>query len=87
MESVAHYAEGQQPLIVTSWGLETPANSPENSTNPAPGDAKNGALDPQTCAIDPALDALIDAWPTLPEAIQAGILAMVRAGNVRRELV
>jgi hypothetical protein len=25
------------------------------------------------------LGAIIDAWPTLPEAIKAGILAMVRA--------
>jgi hypothetical protein len=27
------------------------------------------------------LPAIIDAWPTLPEAIKAGILAMVRAIN------
>jgi hypothetical protein len=31
--------------------------------------------------IDPALAALIDAWPALPEAIRAGILAMVRAAG------
>jgi hypothetical protein len=28
---------------------------------------------------DPELAALVDIWPTLPEAIRAGILAMVRA--------
>ena len=28
---------------------------------------------------DPALAALVDAWPTLPEPIKAGIVAMVRA--------
>jgi hypothetical protein len=27
------------------------------------------------------LAALIDAWPTLPEAIRAGILALVRAAG------
>jgi len=27
------------------------------------------------------LGIIIDAWPTLPEAIKAGILAMVRAGG------
>jgi hypothetical protein len=32
--------------------------------------------------IDPGLASLIDAWPTLPEAIRAGILAMVRATGV-----
>jgi hypothetical protein len=30
---------------------------------------------------DPELAALIDAWPTLSEAIRAGILAMVRASG------
>jgi hypothetical protein len=30
---------------------------------------------------DPGLAALIDAWPTLPDAIRAGILAMVRAAG------
>ncbi|HKA55972.1 MAG TPA: hypothetical protein VKJ47_20160 [Candidatus Binatia bacterium] len=60
-------------------GIEPTANSPENSTNPAQGVAKSGALTPTKPNIDPALAALIDAWPTLPEAIRAGILAMVRA--------
>jgi hypothetical protein len=29
--------------------------------------------------IDADLGRLIDAWPTLPEAIRAGVLAMVEA--------
>jgi hypothetical protein len=62
-------------------GLETPAQSPKNSTNLAPGGVKSGALAPKTQAIDPALAALIDAWPTLPDAIRAGIVAMVRAAG------
>jgi hypothetical protein len=28
---------------------------------------------------DPDLTAVVDAWPTLPEALKAGILAMVKA--------
>jgi hypothetical protein len=28
---------------------------------------------------DPGLAAVVDAWPDLPEAIKAGIVAMVRA--------
>jgi hypothetical protein len=34
-----------------------------------------------TCLTPPELRAVIDAWPTLPEAIRAGIMAMVRASN------
>jgi hypothetical protein len=62
-------------------GLEPSANSLDNSTNPASGGAESGALALQTFPIDPALAALIDAWPTLPEAIRAGIQAMVRAAG------
>ncbi len=32
---------------------------------------------------DPELAALVDAWPALPEAIRAGILAMVKAAGGR----
>jgi hypothetical protein len=31
--------------------------------------------------IDPDLAAVVDAWPELPEVIQAGILAMIRAAR------
>jgi len=30
---------------------------------------------------DPDLAAIVTAWPTLPEPIRAGILAMVRAAR------
>jgi hypothetical protein len=32
--------------------------------------------------LPPDLAAVVAAWPTLPEAIRAGILAMVRAASV-----
>jgi hypothetical protein len=32
-----------------------------------------------TCQSDPDLAAVVATWPTLPEAIRAGILAMVKA--------
>ncbi len=35
-----------------------------------------------TCKTDPDLAAVVDAWPTLPEAIRAGILAMVKASRL-----
>jgi hypothetical protein len=34
-----------------------------------------------TCKNDPALAAIVNAWPKVPEALKAGILAMVRAAN------
>jgi len=30
-------------------------------------------------AVEPDLTHLINVWPTLPEALKAGIMAMVRA--------
>ena len=34
---------------------------------------------PKKASISPELHDLIDAWPELPEAVKAGILAMVNA--------
>jgi hypothetical protein len=31
--------------------------------------------------LDPDLAALVGAWPTLPDAIRAGIMAMIRAAG------
>jgi hypothetical protein len=31
------------------------------------------------CPIDTELARIVDAWPTLPDAIKAGIMAMVEA--------
>ncbi len=41
--------------------------------------ANAGALETKPAHIAPDLQAIIDAWPTLPEAIRTGILAMIRA--------
>lgn len=40
--------------------------------------AKSDASDHKTAATDPDLRAVVDAWPMLPDAVKAGILAMVR---------
>jgi hypothetical protein len=38
-------------------------------------------LPTDTCKTDPTLATVVDAWPDLPEAIKAGIMAMVRAAR------
>jgi hypothetical protein len=40
-------------------------------------------LPTDTCQTDPDLSAIIDAWPALPEAVKAGIVAMVKAAAGR----
>jgi hypothetical protein len=59
--------------------IRTASETPGNTALSAKGGAESGALTPTKTNIDPALSALIDAWPMLPEAIRAGILAMIRA--------
>jgi hypothetical protein len=36
-------------------------------------------LPTDTRPSDPNLTAIIDAWPSLPEAVRAGIIALVKA--------
>jgi len=52
---------------------------------PAHSDAKTAQNGPQPASeatpLDADLQALIAAWPTLPDAIKAGILAMVKASG------
>jgi hypothetical protein len=43
--------------------------------------AKSGEFATPIGPLEPALAFVIDAWPTLPEAIRAGILAMIRAAG------
>jgi hypothetical protein len=46
------------------------------------GDAKSVALGSKEAANDPNLTAVIEGWPTLPEATKAGILAIVRVAEL-----
>jgi hypothetical protein len=57
--------------------IRTPVKTPAKTVLCSEGGAESGAL----ATTDPALGTLIDAWPALPEAIRAGILAMVKAGK------
>ena len=61
-------------------GIEPIDNSQGNRGIFNEGGAESGALTVGNANIDPELASLIDAWPTLPDAIRVGIMAMVRAG-------
>jgi hypothetical protein len=67
----------------TPAGVEHPSNSSDKHAVSEPGGAKSDANDGSTPgSLLPAdLAAVIYAWPTLPPAMRAGILAMVHAAK------
>jgi len=69
-------------------GLEHPPESPGNTSVSLPSGAKCGALSrdsdpnpPPAKPTDPELAAVVAAWPDLPPAIRAGVLALVKAAG------
>jgi hypothetical protein len=89
-----HDESGAQILAVTAqlklahWCRQRFSRPPRTSRKPKPdkglrsesGDVAHH-LPTDTCRTSSDLNAVIDAWSTLPEAIRAGILAMVRASK------
>jgi len=64
--------------------VHTTTSSRQDTTDSAsirPLTATQNATHPCQSAVtnDPALAAVVDAWPELPEALKAGIVAMVKA--------
>jgi len=69
---------------VEAAGIERPPKRSEKTRVPPERAAESDALgahDIATAPVDPDLADVIAAWPTLPPAIQAGIMAMVRAAE------
>ena len=62
-------------------GLEHIAKLSGKLRHSTTGDAESDALSKDSDPIDADLAALIDAWPTLPQSIKAGILAVIRAAG------
>ena len=58
----------------------TPENTEKTDVSVAVG-ANAVALGPKVEQFAPDLQAIIDAWPKLPDAIKAGIVAMVRTAR------
>ena len=71
---------------VQNWGigqagLEPSLVSQENQCLRNQSGAQSGARNEHTESSDPDLASVIAAWPDLPRAIKAGILAMVSAAK------
>jgi hypothetical protein len=62
-------------------GFEPAQESPGNSPSAIQSDAKSGAFGAEYCPCDADLAVVVEAWPSLPEALRAGILAMIRASR------
>ena len=68
-----------QPLAghLISSQAATP-ESPEENAHSRGSAAPGAAVGAENTPIDADLQAIIQRWPELPEAVKAGILAMVR---------
>lgn len=68
-------------------GLERPSETPVNPHIPEPRGTESGTLDaenaPNASLADPDLARLVNAWPGLPPAIRARIVAMLEAATQR----
>jgi hypothetical protein len=59
--------------------IRTSVKKPENMDHLDQGGAESGALGARDVNLAPDLAEVVELWPTLPEAIRASILAMVRS--------
>jgi hypothetical protein len=80
---------GVEPTGIEPVTTPTQASSVRNVTETAvPPLAHSLARESEKCPSDVALDSdltrILDAWPTLPPAIRAGILAMIEAARNSR---
>jgi hypothetical protein len=75
----AVFGMDMQKHLVTPTGFEHPPQNTGETAISEIGGAKSGAFSPDFEQIDPDLQSILDAWPTLPEAVRAGILAMIGA--------
>jgi hypothetical protein len=63
-------------------GNRTPAQIPGETADSGESGANSGAVGAQEAPLDPDLTLVVSSWPTLPEAIKAGILAMIRTTSL-----
>jgi hypothetical protein len=65
---------------MAEMGLEYPPRIPGNTRSFRQGGAESGAVRLEGI-LDPDLAALVEAWPTLPDALKSAILTMLRAAS------
>ena len=58
--------------------IRTPFENTGKTGFPAESGAESGAVGARADLLDPGLAAVVEAWPTLPEATKDAILAMVK---------
>ena len=80
----AHSVSTNEPTTYNRKS-KTPSSRPSSSTRKRADHAS--AIDPADAEPDAELQAVVEAWPTLPTAVRAGIVATVRAvtGETDRE--
>ena len=59
----------------------TPAENAGKTAILVQSGAKSGALSAEVGSIDPDLEAIVECWPNLSNAVKASILAMVTAAK------
>ena len=72
--------QGFEPQLTDPESDNTGEN-PEENGDSGPAGPVAGPVKTKTCSPDADLQAVINAWPELPDAIRAGIVAIVRAAN------
>ena len=65
-------------------GVEHYDRSPGNNAIQGQGGAECGALGAQLAEIPHDLQVVVDAWPTLPEAVRANVVAIVEKAEAAR---
>jgi hypothetical protein len=73
--------DGAKERVMGFEAIANPAVSKGNQPIPAAGAAKASVAVSPPMPADADLHLIVDAWPTLPEPIRAGILAMVKAAK------
>jgi hypothetical protein len=66
---------------VEAAGIEQPQENSGNTAITHESGAQSGALGARVAPLDADLAAVVDAWPTLPEAIRDCMLSMIRAAR------
>jgi len=66
---------------VEAAGIEPLAQVSGKAANPSMGGAESGALGARGRQDDCGLAAVVEAWPKLPNALRAGILAIIQAAG------